>query len=64
MADSITRHFAGLADAAGFEDMRHARHETVEKDHGRIETRRLDSTRDIDWFQDREQQGNRILTVP
>jgi len=43
------------ADAAGFEGMRHARHETVEKDHGRIETRRLDSTWDIGWFQDREQ---------
>ena len=42
------------ADAAGFEHMRHARHETIEKDHGRIETRRLDSTWDIDWFADRQ----------
>jgi predicted transposase YbfD/YdcC len=42
------------ADAAGFEDMRHARHETIEKDHGRIETRRLDSTWDTAWFADRD----------
>ena len=41
------------ADAAGFEGMAHARHETIEKDHGRIETRRLDSTWDIGWFKDR-----------
>lgn len=42
------------ADAAGFEGMRHARHETLEKDHGRIETRRLDSTWDTAWFADRD----------
>lgn len=42
------------ADNAGFEGMSHARHETIEKDHGRIETRRLDSTWDIGWFKDRK----------
>jgi len=30
-------------------------HETVEKDHGRIETRRYYQSEDVDWFADREQ---------
>ncbi len=42
------------ADAAGFESMCHARHQSVEKEHGRIETRRLDSTWDTAWFADRD----------
>lgn len=42
------------ADLLGFEGMRYARHRTVEKDHGRIETRQIDSVWDIDWFQDRK----------
>lgn len=42
------------ADAVGFEGMTHARHETVEKDHGRVETRRLDSTWDVAWFRGRK----------
>ena len=41
------------ADKLGFEGMRHARHKTVEKDHGRIETRQLDSVWDLNWFHDR-----------
>lgn len=41
------------ADLLGFEGMRYARHSTVEKDHGRIETRQLDSVWDLNWFHDR-----------
>ena len=41
------------AIATGFQ-MPHAYHETVEKDHGRIERRRCWSVWDVGWFQDRE----------
>lgn len=37
-----------------FEDMRYAYAQTVDGDHGRIETRRCWSTWDVDWFQDRD----------
>jgi len=43
------------AIAHGFEHMGYAYHETVEKDHGRIETRRLYSTWEVSWFRDRDQ---------
>lgn len=42
------------AIATGFE-MPHAHHKTVEKDHGRIETRECWCVWDIGWFQDRDQ---------
>jgi len=35
------------------QQMGHARYETIEKDHGRIETRRLYSTWEVGWFTDR-----------
>lgn len=38
------------ANSHGFEAMAYAYHETIEKGHGRIETRRLWSTWDIDWL--------------
>jgi len=41
------------AIATGF-DMPHAHHQTVEKDHGRLETRRCWSVWDVGWFRDRE----------
>lgn len=37
----------------GFEDMRYAYADSVDGDHGRIETRRCWSTWDVDWFRDR-----------
>jgi len=41
------------AIAHGWQHMGYAQHETVEKDHGRIETRRVYSTREVGWFADR-----------
>lgn len=41
------------AKKRGFADVPHEFLETVEKDHGRIETRRYWITEKIDWFQDR-----------
>jgi len=37
-----------------FEDMRYAYAESVDGDHGRVETRRCWSTWDVQWFQDRD----------
>jgi predicted transposase YbfD/YdcC len=42
------------ASATGWE-LAHAHHQTVEKDHGRLETRRCWSVWDIAWFKDRDQ---------
>jgi len=46
------------AIAHRWQHMGHAQHQTVEKDHGRIETRRLYSTWEIDWFADRQAWPN------
>jgi predicted transposase YbfD/YdcC len=43
------------AIAAKFEHMGYDFHETVEKDHGRIETRRVWVTREVDWLRQRGQ---------
>lgn len=43
------------ARARGFAGVAHGFHETVEKDHGRIETRRYWITEAIHWFEDRGQ---------
>jgi predicted transposase YbfD/YdcC len=40
---------------ANFEHMGYDKHETVEKGHGRIETRRVWVTRDVDWLRQRGQ---------
>jgi len=45
------------AQAHGW-DMPHAYHEEINKDHGRIETRRCWSVWDVNWFQDRRQWAN------
>jgi predicted transposase YbfD/YdcC len=45
--------FFDEAIAGGWEHTAHAYHQTVEKDHGRIETRRLWCTREVGWFRDR-----------
>ena len=39
--------------ACKFEDTKPSRHETLEKSHGRIETRRFTSIDDIDWLKQR-----------
>lgn len=39
--------------ACKFRDAKVSRHETLEKSHGRIETRRFTSTDDIDWLKER-----------
>jgi predicted transposase YbfD/YdcC len=44
LLDARAREFAGVE---------HDFHETIEKDHGRIETRRYWITAEIDWFEDR-----------
>ena len=43
------------AIAHGFEGLARALHQEVEADHGRMETRRCWSTREVAWFQDRAQ---------
>ena len=43
------------AIAQGFEGMARSIHQELEADHGRIETRRCWSTREVEWFQDRDQ---------
>ena len=47
------RDFLLDARGRGFAGVAHDFHETVEKDHGRIETRRYWITGEIDWFEDR-----------
>jgi predicted transposase YbfD/YdcC len=42
------------AIAHDFEDMSFAHHQTVDGDHGRVETRRLWCTPEVDWFVDRQ----------
>jgi len=44
-----------LDEAASRKSLRLACHQTVEKDHGRIETRCYWQTDDLDWFMDRDQ---------
>jgi predicted transposase YbfD/YdcC len=43
------------AEKDGFKDLSHATAQTVDGEHGRIETRRCWCTNDIDWFADRVQ---------
>lgn len=47
--------FFQQAQRTGWKDVAHDYKETVEKEHGRIETRRYWITEKIDWFADREQ---------
>jgi predicted transposase YbfD/YdcC len=46
--------FFDQAIEAGFDSMAYAKAQTVDKGHGRVETRTCYSTWDIDWFQDRK----------
>lgn len=46
------------AERIGFKDIKYEYHETLEKDHGRIETRRCFVTEEIDWLEDKEQWKN------
>jgi predicted transposase YbfD/YdcC len=48
LAEAVTL-FLTDARATGFADIEHAYHETVDGDHGRIETRRYWITSDIEW---------------
>jgi len=43
------------AERRGFREIEHSYCETVEKDHGRIETRRCWATEDVDWLTQKEQ---------
>lgn len=43
------------AERRGFAEIEHSYCETVEKDHGRIETRRCWATEDIDWLKQKKQ---------
>jgi len=43
------------AERRGFREIEHSYCETVEKDHGRIETRRCWATQDVDWLKQKEQ---------
>lgn len=43
------------AERRGFRKIEHSYCETVEKDHGRIETRRCWATEDVDWLKQKEQ---------
>jgi len=43
------------AERRGFPEIEHSYCETVEKDHGRIETRRCWATEDVDWLKQKEQ---------
>jgi predicted transposase YbfD/YdcC len=45
--------FAAEQKANGFKDARISRHETVDADHGRIETRTYTVIHDVDWLQQR-----------
>ena len=47
------RMFAAEQKAAGFKDTKISRHETVDGDHGRIETRNYTAIHDVDWLQQR-----------
>ncbi len=48
-------HFFQDAVQSGFKDVDHGYHQTVDGDHGRIETRRYWTTSDVEWLPDREQ---------
>ena len=43
------------AERRGFPEIEHSYCETVEKDHGRIETRRCWATEDVDWLKQKQQ---------
>src|SRR6266545_1251824 len=45
--------FAAEQKANGFKDTKVSRHETVDGDHGRIETRTYIAIHDVDWLQER-----------
>ena len=45
--------FAAEQKANGFKDTKISRHETVDGDHGRIETRTYTAIHDVDWIQER-----------
>ena len=47
------REFFRFAEAEGFKDIPHDYAETVDGEHGRVETRRIWVTSDIDWFQEK-----------
>jgi len=47
------REFFEGAEKDGFKDVPHAMTETVDGDHGRIETRRCWCTGEVDWFADK-----------
>jgi predicted transposase YbfD/YdcC len=47
--------FAAEQKANGFKDTKVTRHETVDADHGRIETRTYTVIHDVDWLQERHQ---------
>jgi predicted transposase YbfD/YdcC len=47
------RDFFESAQADGWRDMRHEEHETMGGEHGRIETRRVVVSDDIEWMTDR-----------
>ncbi len=56
--------FLDDAITCGFKEIDYAFHESVEKGHGRIETRRVWCTPQVDWFEDRHRwPGLRSFTV-
>ena len=56
--------FAAEQKANGFKDTKISRHETVDGDHGRIETRAYTVIHDIDWLQERHDwPGLKSVTI-
>lgn len=53
MHDEVREYFA-WAEKQSYRDVPHTFFESVEKDHGRIETRRCWCTSDVEWFADRQ----------
>lgn len=43
-------HYFGWAQAAKFKEVAHSYHQTIDGDHGRIETRRYWITEDVEWL--------------
>lgn len=52
------KEYVDWAERIGFKDIKYEYCETIEKDHGRIETRRCYVTEDIDWLEDKEAWEN------
>ena len=57
------KEYLDWAERVGFKDIKYEYCETLEKDHGRIETRRCFVTEDIDWLENKEDWKNLTTVV-